>query len=100
MASKKQVIKRLAELGMAFATRTDKYTDPSDPFGAQQRGEKTYHIHPDRSYPAETAIKRFRTLQEILDFCEATERARDFASHCEYEAAEQVMSDFWAAVER
>ena len=100
MASKKQVIKKLEELGMAFAGRTDKYTDPSDPFGAQQRGEKTYHIHPDRSYPSVTAIKRFDTLQEILDFCDATEYATNLAKAGEYIAAELVMDNFWVSVER
>jgi len=95
MASKKQVTKRLAELGMAWAIRSDKFTDADDPYGARVRGEKTYHIHPDRSYPSVTAIKRFRTLQEILDFCDATEKASDLARAKQYEAAENVMSDFW-----
>lgn len=98
MASKKRVTKRLEELGMAWATRTDKYTDPSDPYGARVRGEKTYHIHPDRSYPSTTAILRFHTLREILDFCDAQEKATDLVKAGEYQAAENVMDDYWASV--
>ena len=98
MASKAQVIARLDQLGMAFAVRTDKYTDPNDPFGARQRGEKTYHIHPDRSYPSVMTIKRFHTLQEILGFCDATERAAYLAENGEYIAAEQVMDSYWESV--
>ena len=98
MASKGQITKRLADAGMAWATRSDKYTDPSDPFGAQQRGEKTYHVHPDRNRPEVTAIKRFRTLAEIDGYLDAVENALAAYKRGEYIVADRIMDDYWASV--
>jgi len=98
MARKKQVSKRLAELGMAWAVRDDKFTDPGDPMDAQVRGEKTYHVHPDRTRPEGTAVKRFHSLQEIADYCNAVEMAQQLFAAGEYLAAENVMDNYWESV--
>jgi len=96
--NKRQISQRLADLGMAWAIRTDKFVSPSDPFGAQQRGEKTYHIHPDVTRPEVTAIKRFHSLKEIAAYCDAIEMANELSAAGEYLAAERAMDDFWASV--
>jgi len=119
MAKKDKVRKALAEVGAAFAVRSDRFTDPSDPYGAQMRGEKRYHIHPDASRPEVTAMLRFRTLDEILAWAAAAAEAKAVWDECwakrsddgeytdadearEYDAAvlaDEIMSNFWASLE-
>lgn len=74
MASKRQITNRMEALGMAWATRSDKYVSPDDPMGDQTRGYKTYHVHPDRSEPWATAIKRFGTLGELEEYITLREK--------------------------
>ena len=68
MASKTQLTNRMEKLGMAWATRSDKHVSPDDPLGDQVRGRRTYHVHPDRSEPYSSAVKRFDTLQDLGEY--------------------------------
>jgi len=117
MTKKDKVREAFREVGAAFAIRSDRFVYPSDPYGAQVRREKQYHVHPDASQPEVTAMLRFRTLDEILDWAAAAKRSKDvwdeyWANRSdeytdadaarEYEAAvlaDQIMADYWASVE-
>ena len=118
MTKKAKVREALREVGAAFAIRSDRFMDPSDPYGAQVRREKRYHIHPDKSQPEVTAMLRFRTLDEILDWAAAAKQANavwkearakmsnddytDRDAAIEYEAAviaDGIMSDYWESLE-
>jgi hypothetical protein len=60
-----RITRRLDELGMTWATRSDRYCDANDPLEDQIAGRKTYHIHPDRANPRYESILRFTSLREI-----------------------------------
>jgi len=59
-----RITKKLQEQGRAWAVRTDKFIDPNDDFGAKP----TYHVHPNASYPHQTDICRFDSLNEIEEW--------------------------------
>ena len=118
MTKKDKVREALREVGAAFAIRSDRFMDPSDPYGAQVRREKRYHVHPDASQPEVTAMLRFRTLDEILGWAAAAKQAKevwdtarakmsddyytDRDAAIEYEAAviaDRIMSDYWESLE-
>jgi len=117
MTKKDKVREALREVGAAFAIRSDRFMDPSDPYGAQVRREKRYHIHPDASRPEVTAMMRFRTLDEILGWAAAAKQAKevwdtarakmgneytDKDAAIEYDAAvlaDQIMSYYWESLE-
>jgi len=117
MTKKGKVREALREVGAAFAIRSDRFMDPSDPYGAQVRREKRYHIHPDASRPEVTAMLRFRTLDEILGWAAAAKQAKevwdtarakmgneytDKDAAIEYGAAvlaDQIMSYYWESLE-
>jgi len=68
--NKRQITEKLIEKGMAWAVRSDKYTDPNDPLEDQVNRRKTWHIHPNASYPHQNDIVRFDTLAEIEEWIE------------------------------
>ena len=74
MASKAKLTKRMKDLGMAWATRSDKFVDPNDPMGERT---PTYHVHPDASQPWQNAIKRFRTLNELTEYIDWREKVAE-----------------------
>ena len=94
MSRKARITRRLAELGMAWATREDKYISPNDPLEDQIRGRATYHIHPDASYPHESHIKRFASLREIEEYLDACERAEQAAANGDEAKAFEIMSEW------
>lgn len=59
-----RITKKLQEQGRAWAVRSDKYIDPNDEFGAKP----TYHIHPNATYPHQSDICRFDSLNEIEEW--------------------------------
>ena len=93
MANKKdRVTKGLLEIGACWAVRSDRYCGANDPLEAQIAGERTYHIHPDASYPHQDDILMFRNLDEILGYIKAA-KASNAAE--DDSAAEEIMQDFW-----
>lgn len=70
---RQKVGERLQAVGAAWAVRSDRYVSPDDPMGAQVRRERRYHVHPDVHWPINTAILRFRTLDEINEWCKMRE---------------------------
>lgn len=68
-----RITRKLAELGMAWAVRSDKFCDPNDPLEDQMAGRKTYHIHPDAARPHQNDIRRFDSLKEVEEWLEEGE---------------------------
>ena len=91
MASKKQITTRMRALGMAWAIQSDKFVSPNDPMGAQVRGEKTYHVHPDASEPWQNAIKRFRTLNELSEYLDWREKVAEAVKAGDESYAESLL---------
>lgn len=71
--NKQQITSKLQQLGMAWATRSDKYVSQNDGWGSKP----AYHVHPDASYPHQDSIKRFYNLAEIEAYIAAREAAND-----------------------
>ena len=93
MKKKDRITKGLREIGAAWAVRNDRYCSPNDPLEDQIEGKRTYHVHPDASYPHQDHIVRFRNLDEIAAYI----KAREAASAAEDEAeGDRIMEDFWA----
>lgn len=86
-----RVTKSLLEVGACWAVRSDKYCDANDPYEDQLAGVKTYHVHPDQSYPHQDHIIRFRSLKEILAWTKAVKACNENESE-----APEIMEDFWA----
>jgi len=97
MASKKNLTERMSKLGMAWAGRSDKYVSPDDPMGDQVRGRKTYHVHPDASWPEVTAILRFDTLRELGEYIEAREKADALNAQGDHGGAMRTMDWYFEA---
>jgi len=89
-----QITQGLREIGAAWAVRDDKYCSPNDPFEAQQRGEKTYHIHPDAAHPYQNDIRRFYSLAEIAAYIQACEEAGEAIKAGNDVEAEEIMQAF------
>ena len=67
--TKKQITKKLEEIGACWAVKAEKYTAVDDYTMAVSWFVKpTWHIHPDCTYPHTDNIKRFKTLQELSDW--------------------------------
>ncbi len=73
---KTKITARLQNIGAAWAIRTDKFCDANDPLENCAAGRKTYHIHPDQSYPHWNSVQRFDTLAEIEDWLATAENRR------------------------
>ncbi len=71
MTRKTQIEQGLSEIGACWAVRADKYISPDDGYDAKP----TYHVHPDRGYPHERAIKRFQSLDMLWSWIQACKRA-------------------------
>ena len=67
-AQKARITKQLEKRGMAWAVRADKFCDPNDPLENCAAGKRTYHIHPDASYPHWNSVERFNSLREIEEW--------------------------------
>jgi len=91
----RQITQGLKEIGAAWAVRSDKWCSPNDPLDDQIKGIKTYHIHPDRSYPHQNSIKRFYSLAEIAAYIRACKKAAQATSD---EKGMEIMEDFWAGL--
>ena len=86
-----RISRKLSAIGACWATRPDRYIDPNDPLGDQIKRRKTYHIHPDRSYPHQRHIMRFSSMREIEAWLKALEHAAAASSP---EEAEEAMLDY------
>lgn len=73
MNQKDRITKKLLERGASWAIRSDKFCDPNDSLEAQAAGKKTYHIHPDASYPHWDSVQRFDSLAAIEDWLDETD---------------------------
>jgi hypothetical protein len=71
MATRQQIERGLEEIGACWAVRSDKYISPQDSYDAKP----TYHVHPDAKYPHERAIKRFGSLDSLMNWIDACKRA-------------------------
>jgi hypothetical protein len=60
-----RISKRLRKAGMAWATSATKHVHPDDPLEDQSAGRKTWHVHPDASYPHTRNVHRFDTLDAL-----------------------------------
>lgn len=89
-----RITKKLGQMGMAWAASIDKYCDPNDPFEDQISGNKTYHIHPDVSYPHTKHAKRFHSLQEIEEYLAAVEKAQRLEAEGRESEAYELMSEW------
>jgi len=108
MTKKDTISTGLSEIGACWAVRKDRYTDPGDPYGAQVRGERTYHIHPDASRPYVSAMLRFRTLDQIAEYIKVRKQVAalydgldpldDDAQNEAHMIAESIMADFWDSI--
>lgn len=76
MANKGQVTKALQAVGACWAVRTDKFCGADDPLEDQMAGRKTYHVHPDASYPHQDHILRFASLRAIMEWVGEVKAAR------------------------
>ena len=74
MNTRANLTERMLRLGMAWALRRDKYVSPDDPLEDQMRGRKTYHVHPDRSYPHQNHVKRFNSMADLEQYVELREQ--------------------------
>jgi len=59
-----RITKELQEQGRAWAVRSDKHISPDDEWDAKP----TYHVHPNASYPHQSDICRFDSLNEIEEW--------------------------------
>lgn len=78
-----RITQRLRKLEMAWAVRSDRFCDANDPLDDQIEGRKTYHIHPNASYPHQLHIVRFDSMREIEEWLKEEVVARE-----EWEAQE------------
>jgi hypothetical protein len=93
MSKKKdRITKGLKEIGAAWAVRNDRYCSPNDPLEDQVARKRTYHVHPDASYPHQNHIIRFRNLDEIAAYIKVRKAAE--AAEDEVEGYE-IMEDFF-----
>jgi len=94
MSSKKKdrITKGLRKIGAAWAVRSDRYCSPNDPLEDQIEGKRTYHVHPDASFPHQDNIKRFRNLDEVQAYIKACMAAEAEGDEVK---AQQIMEDFW-----
>lgn len=93
MATKKQkVTNRLQAVGAAWATSSDRHVSPDDPPGSG----RAYHVHPDRSYPHVGAILRFRTLDEINEWCKMREEQAAVMVGAPQEPAPDASDEEWS----
>lgn len=91
MSTKKQRITRgLAEIGAAFASRTDRYIC-CEHACCGGRTQRAYHVHPDRARPETGAIRKFYNLDEIARYIEARKSANNAGS---YDEAAECMAEF------
>jgi len=88
MPSKRRITRRMRALGMAWATRSDKFVDPNDPMGQRR---PTYHVHPDASRPWQNAIRRYRTLGELETYIEWRWKVSQARARGDEEYAEALM---------
>ena len=115
MASKKQVTEGLREVGACWAISTGKFVDPNDNWRMDGRAiAPTYHIHPNCELPEQSAMLRFRTLNDIMEYIAVRKQARalwddlykkwkddyDYDAYYAEEndvsvAADRIMSDYW-----
>lgn len=88
-----RVTGKLAEQGMAWAVRSDKYCGANDSLEDQIQGRKTYHIHPDAARPYQGEVMQFSSLARLESYLKAREAANAAESD---EAGWDIMQDWHA----
>jgi len=89
---KTRITEKMRKLGMAWATTDRKHCSPNDSLEDQAAGRKTYHVHPDVSYPHQNHIKRFGSLRELNQYLSDIEAAQEAEARGDRAAAEFIMS--------
>jgi hypothetical protein len=72
MMNKDKVTKELKAIGAGWAVTSEKCILPGDGYEAKPE----YHIHPKVSFPHQSNIKRFPTLNAIVSWINAVKEAQ------------------------
>lgn len=63
-----RITRSLKRIGACWAVRSDKFCGADDSLEDRMDGRKTYHIHPDASYPHVNSVEQFDSLREIEEW--------------------------------
>ena len=98
VVSKDRITRNLMKLGAGWAGTSGKCILPGDPGTMDGTAKATWHVHPDRSDPQESAILRFRRLADIAGYIETRKRAGAAFDAGDCILAERLMEWFWESL--
>ena len=91
---KDRITRKFRKMGMAWAGSSDKYCGANDSFDDQIEGRKTYHVHPDASYPHQNSVMQFDSLKEIEEYLSDRKRALAASEAGDNDTAFRIMSEW------